>query len=333
MNFHLGRSDRADAPRGTFHPALSPRTRPRGSRLRGKRAGADGTDLTGRIVRHLRATPKNCRSEWPQCVEPDIHGRIAERRLRPNSPWCLTVCASQRTLWRRMNVRPLSESADRAASGRLWVLNDAKLPVGSRPPRPLNTTRPTPESRRTCDFIVEGEWDVGARGALIMSFFGAVFAAMTMFWQWDVTGLRLTLPFVIFAVIGLAASIVIHLPGEGIKLSQKMARAIMWSSAGEGIGLFLASNIVINVHRPDLLLSAMALVVGLHFLPIASATSFRPFYILGTALIVCALIGVVVGAPTGGVLAGFSAACGLWIAAAMAVRRDWRSKQKAPARG
>ena len=61
---------------------------------------------------------------------------------------------------------------------------------------------------------------MGARGALIMSFFGAVFAAMTMFWQWDVTGLRLALPFVIFAVIGLAASIVIHLPGEGIKLSK-----------------------------------------------------------------------------------------------------------------
>lgn len=59
----------------------------------------------------------------------------------------------------------------------------------------------------------------------------------------------------------------------------------MWSTIGEGIGLFLASNIVINLHRPDLLLPSMALVVGLHFLPIALATHLRPFSVLGAALL------------------------------------------------
>ena len=54
---------------------------------------------------------------------------------------------------------------------------------------------------------------MGAWGALIMSFFGAVFAALTMFWQWRITGLELALPFVIFAVIGFAATIVIRLLG------------------------------------------------------------------------------------------------------------------------
>ena len=78
----------------------------------------------------------------------------------------------------------------------------------------------------------------------------------------------------------------------------------MWSSIGEGIGLFLAANIVINLHRPDLLLPAMALVVGLHFLPIAFAAGFRPFYVLGLALIAVASSGFIVGEPTGGSLAG-----------------------------
>ena len=41
-------------------------------------------------------------------------------------------------------------------------------------------------------------------------------------------------------------------------------------------GLLLAFNIVINLHRPDLLLPSMALVVGLHFLPIAFAAGFVP---------------------------------------------------------
>jgi hypothetical protein len=119
----------------------------------------------------------------------------------------------------------------------------------------------------------------------------------------------------------------IHLPGDGIKPSAKAMRAIMWSSIGEGIGLFIASNLVINLNRPELLLPAMALIVGLHFLPIAFAAAFRPFYILGTLLILAALVGFVTKAPGNGVFAGLSAACGLWFAAAIAVHRDRRSKQ------
>ena len=120
-------------------------------------------------------------------------------------------------------------------------------------------------------------------------------------------------------------------PGEGIKPSPKEERAITWSSIGEGVGLFLAANLVINLHRPDLLLPWMALVVGLHFLPIAFAAGFRPFYVLGTALVVAAIMGFVVGAPTGGEVAGFMAAGALWLASGIAVRRDWLAKGRTAA--
>jgi hypothetical protein len=172
---------------------------------------------------------------------------------------------------------------------------------------------------------------VGAWGALIMSFFGAVFASLTLYWQWHLAGAALALPFLGFVLIGLTASYVIRSPGEGIKPSPKEERAIMWSSIGEGVGLFLASNIVINLHRPDLLLPSMALVVGLHFLPIAFAAGFRPFYVLGTVLILVAIAGFVVRAPTGGEVAGFMAAGTLWLASAIAVRRDWSAKEKTAA--
>ncbi|MEG3143382.1 hypothetical protein U1839_01835 [Sphingomonas sp. RT2P30] len=162
-----------------------------------------------------------------------------------------------------------------------------------------------------------------------MSFFGAVFASLTLYWQWHLTCIALAVPFLGFALIGLAAGYVIRTPGEGIRPTPREERAIMWSTIGEGIGLFLASNIVINLHRPDLLLPAMALVVGLHFLPIAYAAAFRPFYVLGTTLIVAAVAGFVAGAPTGGALAGFMAAGALWLAAGMAVRRDWLARRSA----
>lgn len=169
---------------------------------------------------------------------------------------------------------------------------------------------------------------MGSWGALIMSFFGAVFASLTLYWQWHLTGVALALPFVMFAVIGFAASYVIRLPGEGVKPSPAEERAIMWSTIGEGVGLFLAANIVVNLHRPDLLLPSMALVVGLHFLPIAFAGGFRPFCVLGVALIVAATGGFLIAAPAGGQVAGIIAAMALWIASGIAVRRDWLAKTR-----
>ncbi|NIJ06466.1 MFS family permease [Sphingomonas vulcanisoli] len=169
---------------------------------------------------------------------------------------------------------------------------------------------------------------MGSWGAIIMGFFGGLFAAMTLYWQWHFAGPILAVPFIVSAVIGLAAVAILRMPGSGVVPSEKAARAIQWSSIAEGIGLFLASNIVINLHRPDLLLPAMALVVGLHFLPIAFAAAFRPFYILGVALILAAVIGSI-SAPNGGTIAGFTAAACLWIAAILAVFRDQRAKRGA----
>ena len=168
---------------------------------------------------------------------------------------------------------------------------------------------------------------MGAWGAIIMSFFGSMFVALTLHFQLGVGGAVLAIPFAGFAAIALAAAYVLRLPGTGIVPSPTAERAIMWSTIGEGVGLFLAANIVMNLHRPDLLLPAMALVVGLHFLPIAYAAPFRPFYGLGGALIAAALAGFILAAPTGGIVAGLMAALGLWIAAIVAVRRDWLAKR------
>jgi hypothetical protein len=167
---------------------------------------------------------------------------------------------------------------------------------------------------------------MGAWGAIVMGFFGAVFAAVTLAWQYHVAGLVLAAPFAVFAAIALAAGYVLRLPGAGIVLPERVGRVIMWSSIGEGVGIFIAANVVQNVHRPDLLLPAMALVVGLHFLPIAAAAAFRPFYALGGALVVAAVAGATAAQPLGGATTGFAAAGVLWIAALLAIRRDWRAR-------
>ncbi len=172
---------------------------------------------------------------------------------------------------------------------------------------------------------------MGAWGAIIMGFFGSVFAALTLSLQCHVAGAALAIPFVVFAAIGLAAAYVLRLPGAGIVPSERAGRVIMWSSIGEGVGLFVAANLVMNLHRPELLLPAMALVVGLHFLPIAYAAPFRPFYALGGTLILAAIAGFILHGPAAGSVAGPAAALALWTAATLAIRRDYSARRKSAA--
>jgi len=172
---------------------------------------------------------------------------------------------------------------------------------------------------------------MGGRGAIIMGVFGSVFAALTLSLQDHITDVALAVPFVVFAAIGLAAAYVLRSPGVGIAPSERAGRVIMWSSIGEGVGLFVAANLVMNLHRPDLLLPAMALVVGLHFLPIAYAAPFQPFYILGGALILAAIAGFTLRGPAAGSVAGLAAAVALWTAATLAIRRDWHTRRQSAA--
>ena len=167
---------------------------------------------------------------------------------------------------------------------------------------------------------------MGAWGAIIMGFFGAVFAAMTLAIAGGASGVVLILPFVVFAALAIAAIRVIQRPGDGVAPSPRAGRVIMWSTIGEGVGLFVAANVVENMGHRALLLPATALVVGLHFLPMAIAIPFRPFLVLGGALLAAAGLGFTLAPPVNGEVAGFAAAVALWIAAALAVRRDARAK-------
>ena len=169
---------------------------------------------------------------------------------------------------------------------------------------------------------------MGAWGGIIMSFFSCVFAAMTLALQMHWHGPMLGVPFVAFAMIAFAGVRVLRLPGVGVVRSERAGRVIMWSTIGEGIGLFVAANVVVNLGRSDLLLPAMALIVGLHFLPMGRAIPFKPFYVLGSVLLISAIAGLALTQPVGGTVAGFASAAALTVAAILAVDRDRRARSR-----
>lgn len=198
----------------------------------------------------------------------------------------------------------------------------AKAPSPTPPPHHEVSTA---SSKAVMKVAYEKGKSVGSRGAIVMGFFGAVFLSLTLAWQWRVSGAGLLLPFLVFALIGAAALRVIRRGNRGSALSSRARKTVMWASTAEGIGIFVAVYLVTNLHRPEWRLPAMALIVGLHFLPIAQAAATRTFYILGAALIAIALAGFMIPAPFGSALAGVAAAGCLWVASLAAIRRDGRT--------
>jgi hypothetical protein len=162
---------------------------------------------------------------------------------------------------------------------------------------------------------------MGSIGAYIFAFFGAIFAVLTSreALQWD--GIILAWPLLVAAIIAFFA----WRASQGTtryEMSPDAKKVWTWSSAGEGIGIFLGINIAANLGHPELRLPQIALVVGLHFLPMGWLFPFRPFLILGLLLSGIALVGLFLPEPTGILVAGFGAALGLWTAAILAIVRQ-----------
>ena len=63
-------------------------------------------------------------------------------------------------------------------------------------------------------------------------------------------------------------------------------RLVMWASVGEGVMLFLVAGILLpsTGHR-DATVSAIALIVGAHFVPLARGLPARAYYLTATGLI------------------------------------------------
>ena len=167
---------------------------------------------------------------------------------------------------------------------------------------------------------------MGAMGALIMGFFGATFAEMSLILGLHQSGAVLGLPFLAFAAIAVFALLTLRLPGPGVVRTKHAKRVILWSTLGEGLGLFVVANLVVNFGHQNMLIPTVAIVVGLHFIPMARGIPFSPFYATGFALIVPALVGLLVAQPAGAELSGFAAAAVLMVSSLVAVQRDRRLK-------
>ncbi len=167
-----------------------------------------------------------------------------------------------------------------------------------------------------------------ARGVLVIGGFGALWAVLGALlssapvWEWLAIALLAT-AFGVRAFRLLRANPAVDgpLPAEAAERQRRRGRLFLWTSVGEGVGIFLAANIVINLGHSQWQPAAIMTVVGLHFLPLAAALEYRPHIVTGIVMTAWALAYPWLFAAGAMAAAGpFGAAAILFASAAWALR-------------
>ena len=136
-------------------------------------------------------------------------------------------------------------------------------------------------------------------GATIMFFFGAIWLLLGVFGGrpspgWLRAGL-LVAGLLLGVWIATAVHRVSHVSEtappalEQTVVRRRIGQRFGWITGIEGAAIFLAVILLNAVHRPDFIPPAIALIVGLHFFPLASLFG-RSFY-YGTGILGCAIGG------------------------------------------
>ena len=164
---------------------------------------------------------------------------------------------------------------------------------------------------------------MGVRIALVVL---SVFAAL---WAW--AGLRLSglapglslLPILVSLALLAAgwrgAGLV---PARGSQVGKVVG---LWSAI-EVAALLIAANVLEHFHRPDLMLPIGAIIVGLHFFPLARGIPVKLYHATGAGMVFVGLAGLVLPAAERSIAVGMGAALVLWATTLIIVLRAPRTE-------
>lgn len=144
-----------------------------------------------------------------------------------------------------------------------------------------------------------------AFGGMIMGFFGCIWLS------WALVSMNFRAPVVIAGSLAFVASIWIpaaSLLRKGRRASKqaapptpeyereqsRMGKIFGLVFAAEGVLIFLAINVLNNLHLGDYAISAIAAIVGLHFLPLARLFRRPMYYVVGTIMTVAASVSIAI---------------------------------------
>jgi hypothetical protein len=144
-------------------------------------------------------------------------------------------------------------------------------------------------------------------GATIMLFFGAFWLLLGLYGGASARSLRLV---VLLAGMGLATGIGVMfrwsvrqfrsnppLSAEEAAVRQQTGRHFGWITAMEGGAILLAIVLLNALHRPQFIAPVIAIIVGLHFFPLASVFGAPLYYATGALGCAIGITGLLISDP------------------------------------
>ena len=165
-------------------------------------------------------------------------------------------------------------------------------------------------------------------GATIVGGFGAVWLTMGMFAAGMPERVAIALVLPVFALIACLGSAVRRrlpkLAGPESPEKKQMMQAFVVVNVVQWVAIFGTVNLLRNFQLEGWIVSAIVLIVGAHFLPLARIFGARQHVVTGAALMLCAAVALVLPASVRDAVECVSAGSILWTSAAAALYTAFR---------
>jgi hypothetical protein len=159
-------------------------------------------------------------------------------------------------------------------------------------------------------------------GAMVTAFFAALWWVLGMWASGQTSVYLYLLPLLISASVVLLA---LRVRAKADVSPQELARRkrlIIAATAAEGILLFVAVNALVNTGLGKFVAPAGAIIVGLHFLPLARWLPAPTYYVTGILLVMLGVAGCAIpGTGPGALFVCLGSACVLWLTSAAVLRK------------
>jgi len=103
---------------------------------------------------------------------------------------------------------------------------------------------------------------------------------------------------------------------------RRRGKIVMWASAIEGIAIFISNTVLMNVGAASYILCGMAVIVGLHFVPMGRGFRAPIYYVMAATLVVVGWVGCLVADPgSRNLVVSLGSAVTLWMSGAWVAMR------------
>ena len=95
--------------------------------------------------------------------------------------------------------------------------------------------------------------------------------------------------------------------------AKRAGKIVGWAASGEGLAIAVVANLLVMNGQRALVLPAIAIIVGLHFLPLAVLLKVRIYYATAALITLAGVVGLVIDPVHRGLVTGLPVAGLLWL--------------------